>query len=87
MSISHPIPSNRRTSRVAAPHRSVLRLARVSHASALAMMFLDNERVGIEGGSMYHAVHGLLIYTSRVYGADKLGDLAPHIPTASGKKG
>jgi hypothetical protein len=56
-------------------------------ASALAMMFLDNERTGIEGGSMYHAVHGLLIYRSRVYGADKLGDLAPHVPPPPGKKG
>jgi hypothetical protein len=49
-------------------------------ANALAMLFLDNERTFLEGGGMYHAVHGLLIYTSRVYGADKLGDLKPHVP-------
>ncbi len=55
-------------------------------ASTLAMMFLENERTGIEGGSMYHAVHGLLIYTSRVYGSDKLGELAPHVPLPPAKK-
>jgi hypothetical protein len=55
-------------------------------AGALAMMFLDNDKVGIDGGSMYHAVHGLLIYESRVYGADKLGELAPHVPLPPAKK-
>jgi hypothetical protein len=49
-------------------------------ANALAMLFLENDRTPLEGGGMYHAVHGLLIYTSRVYGADKLGDLKPHVP-------
>jgi hypothetical protein len=55
-------------------------------ASALAVMFLENERTGIEGGSMYHAVHGLLIYTTRVFGGDKLGELAPHVPLPPKKK-
>jgi hypothetical protein len=56
-------------------------------ASALAVMFLENDKTGLEGGSMYHAVHGLLIYMTRVYGADKLGDQAPHFPLPPAKKG
>jgi hypothetical protein len=57
-------------------------------ANALAMQFLDNERTPLEGGGMYHAVHGMLIYTSRVYGADKLPDpsLKPHVPLPPAKK-
>jgi hypothetical protein len=51
-----------------------------SAANALAMLILDNERTALEGGGMYHAVHGLLLYTNRVYGSDKLGDLKPHFP-------
>jgi hypothetical protein len=51
-----------------------------SAASALAMTFLENQTKGIDGGAMYHAVHGLLIYSARVYGSDKLGPLAPHVP-------
>jgi hypothetical protein len=54
-------------------------------ANALAMMFLENQDKGIDGGSMYHAVHGLLIYSARVYGADKLGPLAPHVPPPPAK--
>jgi hypothetical protein len=49
-------------------------------ANALSLMFLENQDKGIEGGAMYHAVHGLIIYSSRVYGSDKLGPLAPHLP-------
>ncbi len=49
-------------------------------ANALAMLFLENDRTPLEGGGMYHAVHGMLIYISRVYGADKMGDLKPHVP-------
>jgi hypothetical protein len=56
-------------------------------ANALAMMFLENQDKGIDGGSMYHAVHGLLIYSARVYGADQLGPLAPHVPPPPAKKG
>jgi hypothetical protein len=48
-------------------------------ANALAMLFLGNGQTPLEGGGMYHAVHGLLIYRSRVYGSDKLGDLKPHV--------
>jgi hypothetical protein len=56
-------------------------------ANALAMMFLENQDKGIDGGSMYHAVHGLLIYSARVYGTGKLGPLAPHVPPPPPKKG
>ena len=34
----------------------------------------------LEGGSVYHAVHGLLLYRARVFGADDLGPMAPHLP-------
>ena len=34
----------------------------------------------VDGGSLYHAVHGLLIYHARVFGAEKLGPLAPEVP-------
>jgi len=59
-----------------------------SAASALALMFLENRAKGIDGGSMYHAVHGLIIYSSRVSGAKHLGELAPHdLPLLPAKKG
>jgi hypothetical protein len=48
-------------------------------ANALALMFLDIQDKPMEGGTMYHAVHGLLIYSSRLYGAEKLGPLAPPV--------
>jgi hypothetical protein len=41
-------------------------------ANALAMQILDMQDVPIEGGSLYHAIHGLLIYYARVFGRDKL---------------
>jgi hypothetical protein len=56
-------------------------------ASALALMFQDGQGKGIEGGAMYHAVHGLLMYSARVYGSEKLGPLAPHVPLPPSKKG
>jgi hypothetical protein len=48
-------------------------------ANALALMFLDMQDQPMEGGTMYHAIHGLLIYSSRLYGAAKLGPLAPPV--------
>lgn len=33
----------------------------------------------IDGGAIYHAVHGLLIYYARVYGTEKLGPYTPHL--------
>jgi hypothetical protein len=55
-------------------------------ANALALMFFEVQSAPTEGGSLYHAVHGLLIYYSRVYGADKLGPLAPPVPLLPAKK-
>jgi hypothetical protein len=55
-------------------------------ANALAMMFLDIEGQTMEGGPLYHAVHGLLIYYSRVYGPEKLGPMAPPVPLLPAKK-
>jgi hypothetical protein len=37
-------------------------------ASALCRMILENHESPLEGGAMYHAVHGLLIYRARVFG-------------------
>lgn len=55
-------------------------------ASALAVMFQEIQGQSMEGGSLYHAVHGLLIYYARVYGADKLGPQAPPVPLLPGGK-
>jgi hypothetical protein len=51
-----------------------------SAASALALLILDLQAEPIEGGSLYHAVHGLLLYRARVYGTDGLGPCKPHFP-------
>ncbi len=48
-------------------------------ANALTMMFLEIENRPMEGGTLYHAIHGLLMYYARVYGPEKLGPFAPHI--------
>jgi hypothetical protein len=56
-------------------------------ANALSLMFLDIQGQQMEGGTMYHAVHGLLLYYSRVYGADKLGEMKPHALLLPAKKG
>lgn len=37
-------------------------------ASALALLILDLQDQPIDGGALYHAVHGLQIYHARVYG-------------------
>jgi hypothetical protein len=49
-------------------------------ANALALMILDLQDAPIEGGSLYHAVHGLLLYYARVYDGHALGANEPHIP-------
>jgi hypothetical protein len=48
-----------------------------SAANALSLMILDLQDAPIEGGSLYHAVHGLILYYSRVYGDEDLGPLKP----------
>jgi hypothetical protein len=55
-------------------------------ADALTLMFLEIQQSPMEGGTLYHAAHGLLIYYSRMYGPDKLGPLAPHVPLKPGSK-
>lgn len=49
-------------------------------ANALALMFLELQSAPEEGGSLYHAAHGLLMYYARVYGGEKLGENNPYIP-------
>jgi hypothetical protein len=48
--------------------------------NALALMILEVQDSPMEGGTLYHAVHGLLIYYARVYGPEKLGPNAPPVP-------
>jgi len=51
-------------------------------ANALSLTVLDMGITPIEGGALYHAVHGLLMYYARVYG-NKIGpsDLFIPLPT------
>jgi hypothetical protein len=54
-------------------------------AAALAQQLLDLQSSGIESGSLYHAVHGLLLYYARIYDADKLGPCKPVFPPRTPK--
>jgi hypothetical protein len=49
-------------------------------ASALSLMILELQGQPIEGGSLYHAVHGLLMYYARVYDRETLGPPELHVP-------
>jgi hypothetical protein len=49
-------------------------------ANALVMMILGSQRDPIEGGALYHAVHGLHIYRARVFGTPTPGLLMPPPP-------
>jgi hypothetical protein len=50
-------------------------------ASALAVMILENQNNPIDGGALYHAVHGLYIYRARVFGvAGPQGLTIPSVP-------
>jgi hypothetical protein len=49
-------------------------------ASALALTILDLQNAPIEGGSLYHATHGLLLYRARVRGTSLPGLSRPIIP-------
>jgi hypothetical protein len=55
-------------------------------ANALALMFLDHQNEALDGGSLYHAIHGLLLYYARVYDANKLGPYQPVAPLLPGSK-
>ena len=48
-------------------------------ANALSMIFMDIQDQPMEGGTLYHAVHGLIIYYARVYGVEKLGGHIPQV--------
>jgi hypothetical protein len=54
--------------------------------NALTQMFFEVGDEQMEGGTLYHAVHGLLIYYARVYGPEKLGANAPYFPLPPGWK-
>ena len=49
-------------------------------ANALTMMFFDIQDKPMETGTLYHAMHGLLIYYARVYDPAKLGPHRPYFP-------
>ena len=53
-------------------------------ANALALMILELHAQPIQGGSLYHAVHALLMYYARVYDRETLGPPELHIPLAPG---
>jgi hypothetical protein len=55
-------------------------------ASRLATLFSEVKDQVIDGGAMYHAVHGLLIYYARVFGTEKLGPYTPYVRLAPGCK-
>jgi hypothetical protein len=46
--------------------------------NALVLMILENRNRVLDGGSLYHAAHGLAIYRARVFGPD--GSHTPVIP-------
>ncbi|MBL8823693.1 MAG: hypothetical protein JNJ77_13975 [Planctomycetia bacterium] len=55
-------------------------------ASYLTKLVYDVQLDPVEGGALYHAVHGLLMYYARVYGTEKLGPYAPYMRLAPGNK-
>jgi hypothetical protein len=57
-----------------------------SAASRLAQLFFDLQGSAVEGGQLYHAVHGLLIYYARVYDPQKLGENVPYLRLPPGWK-
>ena len=48
--------------------------------SALSLQILELQDEAVEGGSLYHAVHGLLIYYARLYDHSWLGPNDPVVP-------
>jgi len=56
-------------------------------ANAVAMMFLDIQGQPMEGGTLYHAAHGLLMYYARRYGTEWLGPNKPLIMLPQGPLG
>jgi hypothetical protein len=52
-------------------------------ANALTKMIFDTWEKDMDGASLYHAVHGLLIYYDRLYDGGKLGTMRPVVPLPS----
>jgi hypothetical protein len=48
-------------------------------ANRLALMIFDIQNSPMEGGTLYHAVHGLLMYYARVYNTKDLDPNLPHM--------
>lgn len=48
--------------------------------NALSLMILEAQSQPIEGGSLYHAAHGLIMYHARVYAPHKLGSGGVPLP-------
>jgi hypothetical protein len=46
---------------------------------ALTKMIFDIQQREMEGGALYHAVHGLLLYYARLYDGSRLGTMQPHM--------
>lgn len=53
--------------------------------NALTMMFMEIQGQPMEGGTMYHAVHGLVMYHARMWGTEWLGPNTPLIPLPDSK--
>jgi hypothetical protein len=53
-------------------------------ANAVSLMILDRGGESIEGGTLYHATHGLIIYYARIWGKKWLGPNAPFYPPPPG---
>jgi hypothetical protein len=54
--------------------------------NAVTRMVFEIQDKPMEGGSLYHATHGLLIYYARVYDAEKLGANKPLVPLPPDQK-
>ncbi len=55
-------------------------------ANALALLILQSANQEVDGGSLYHAAHGLILYHARVYGPQGLDIPLPPIPLPPGSK-
>lgn len=55
-------------------------------ARYLATLILEMQHEAVEGGALYHAIHGLLIYYARVWGPERLGENVPYLRLPPGWK-
>lgn len=56
-----------------------------SAANNLTMQFLDIQDAPMEGGTLYHAIHGLILYYARVFDRRWLGPQDPPVPLPPGE--